>query len=230
MQIQSFSVKELLQTTAEYNPRKDLKKGDAEYEKLKKSILEFGYVDPIVYNEATGRLVGGHQRLKILHELGYEEVDVSVVNMDEIKEKALNLTLNKSGGAWDNEKLADLLEELTFELADLEITGFNAAELDDLVREMDFQNTMNGSFLDDIIHADTDQDTEEYEDSSITESEYEDAEEKEEMFTLKYPVSFEDRDIVMEAVALCKRNNLAETSPQAIVEICKTFLKLNRQL
>jgi ParB-like chromosome segregation protein Spo0J len=47
---------------AEYNPRKDLQSGDPEYEKLKKSILEFDYIDPIIWNERTGRVVGGHLR------------------------------------------------------------------------------------------------------------------------------------------------------------------------
>ncbi len=35
---------------AVYNPRKSLKKGDKEYEKIKNSILEFGYVEPIIIN------------------------------------------------------------------------------------------------------------------------------------------------------------------------------------
>jgi len=51
---------------AKYNPRVDLKPGDPEYEKLKRSIKEFGYVEPIVWNKRTGNVVGGHQRLKIL--------------------------------------------------------------------------------------------------------------------------------------------------------------------
>ena len=49
---------------ASYNPRKDLKPGDKEYEKLKRSITEFGYVEPVIWNERTGTVVGGHQRLK----------------------------------------------------------------------------------------------------------------------------------------------------------------------
>ena len=53
-----------------YNPRKDLKPGDIEYEKLKKSILAFGEVDPIIWNEKTGNIVGGHQRFKVLRDIG----------------------------------------------------------------------------------------------------------------------------------------------------------------
>ena len=43
---------------ADYNPRKDLKPGDPDYEKLKHSMKEFGYVDPIIWNQQTGRVVG----------------------------------------------------------------------------------------------------------------------------------------------------------------------------
>lgn len=76
---------------AEYNPRKDLKPGDEEYEKLKRSIEEFGYVEPVIWNKTTGRVVGGHQRLKVLIDLGITEVDCVVVEMDDAKEKALNI-------------------------------------------------------------------------------------------------------------------------------------------
>lgn len=63
---------------ANYNPRKNLKPGDKEYEKLKKSITEFGYVEPVIYNKRTGIVVGGHQRLKVLKDLGYEEIDCRI--------------------------------------------------------------------------------------------------------------------------------------------------------
>src|ERR1039457_2224341 len=91
---------------AAYNPRRDLKPGDPDYEKLKASIETFGYVEPLVWNSRTGSLVGGHQRLKILIEQGVEEVEVSVVELDLGQEKALNLALNKILGHWDGEKLS----------------------------------------------------------------------------------------------------------------------------
>ena len=59
---------------ADYNPRKDLKPGDAEYEKLKRSIEQFGYVEPVIWNKTTGFVVGGHQRLKVLLDMGITEV------------------------------------------------------------------------------------------------------------------------------------------------------------
>jgi DNA modification methylase len=120
---------------AEYNPRKDLKAGDPEYEKLKKSIVEFDYVDPVIWNERTGHVVGGHQRLKVLRELGREEIEVSVVDLSEQKEKALNLALNKVQGEWDVPSLEDLLAEIkTFDFEDVEISGFSVDEIEEILR------------------------------------------------------------------------------------------------
>lgn len=59
---------------AAYNPRMDLQPNDPEYQKLKKSIEEFGYIDPLIWNERTGNLVGGHQRYKILLEGNPDEI------------------------------------------------------------------------------------------------------------------------------------------------------------
>lgn len=121
---------------AKYNPRKDLKPGDPEYEKLKRSILEFGYVEPIVWNERTGNVVGGHQRLKVLRETGETEPVCVVVNEDETREKALNLALNKIEGTWDEYKLKAVLEELKIEGVDLDVTGFDEIEIDEMLNEM----------------------------------------------------------------------------------------------
>lgn len=120
---------------AEYNPRKDLQAGDEEFEKIKRSITEFGMVEPIVWNERTGNVVGGHQRLKVLKDLGYEKVKVSVVNLDDAKEKALNIALNNIEGEWDNKLLKDLLVELDTGEIDIELTGFNTDEIEDMVTE-----------------------------------------------------------------------------------------------
>lgn len=121
---------------APYNPRVDLQPGDPDYEKLKRSIEEFGYVEPIVWNERTGNLVGGHQRYKILvNEQGSTEVDVSVVSLDETKEKALNLALNKISGAWDEEKLAQVLADLQESELDISLSGFDDQEVTELLSE-----------------------------------------------------------------------------------------------
>lgn len=117
---------------ADYNPRKDLQPGDVEYEQLKRSVQEFGYVEPVIYNIQTGVVVGGHQRLKVLQDLGYTEIECVEVDIPEPQEKALNIALNKISGDWDTVKLKDLLEDLQGLDVDLELTGFTAADLDGL--------------------------------------------------------------------------------------------------
>lgn len=116
---------------ADYNPRKDLRSGDREYEKLVRSIEEFGYVEPIVWNRTTGNIIGGHQRLKVLIDKGYTEVEVVELELDEQEEKILNVALNKISGRWDNEKLIAVLEELK-EQEEMELTGFEDWELEAL--------------------------------------------------------------------------------------------------
>ncbi len=133
MDIQKIAISEI--KAAKYNPRKDLKPGDPEYEKLKKSLAEFDLVEPLIWNKRTGNLVGGHQRLKVLHARGDKEVQVSVVDLDDKKEKALNLALNKISGEWDFPLLKDLLQELDTGEFDIEVTGFSEKEIEDLVTQ-----------------------------------------------------------------------------------------------
>ncbi|MDJ0304713.1 site-specific DNA-methyltransferase [Dehalobacter sp.] len=120
---------------ADYNPRKDLKPGDPEYEKLKRSLEEFGYVEPVIWNKTTSHVVGGHQRLKVLLDMGVTEVDCVVVEMDAEKEKALNIALNKISGEWDKDKLALLIADLQGADFDVSLTGFDPGEIDDLFKD-----------------------------------------------------------------------------------------------
>jgi hypothetical protein len=113
---------------APYNPRREL--APAAYRKLKKSLAEFGLVEPLVWNELSGHVVGGHARLSILRELGATEAPVSVVRLDEAREKALNVVLNnrEAQGRYDPDKLAELLLELGDTPA-LELTGFDEGSI-----------------------------------------------------------------------------------------------------
>jgi len=113
-----------------FNPRVDLKPGDKAYEDLKRSIQEFDCVEPLVWNEKSGNVVGGHQRLKILQERGDKETDVVVVSLEEREEKLLNLALNKIQGDWDFTRLADVLTDLDTGEGSLELSGFDASELE----------------------------------------------------------------------------------------------------
>jgi len=95
---------------AEYNPRKI---SDRALQGLSNSIDRFGLVEPIIWNKRTNRIVGGHQRFKVLQEKGIEETDVMVVDLDENDEVALNITLNNPiiQGEF-NERAGELLKEL----------------------------------------------------------------------------------------------------------------------
>src|SRR3954466_4983188 len=79
---------------APYNPRRSLSPKSPAYRKLVASLTEFGLVEPLVWNELTGHVVGGHMRLRVLRELDTTEVPVSVVRLDDAREKALNVVLN----------------------------------------------------------------------------------------------------------------------------------------
>lgn len=116
---------------APYNPRKKLKKGSKQYEALKRSIQTYGLVEPLVWNEDSGRLVGGHQRLYIVQDLGWQTVDVVVVHLTEQQERALNVALNKITGDWDKDTLAELLKSLDSDMVLL--TGFEGRELERLL-------------------------------------------------------------------------------------------------
>ncbi|WP_343311251.1 site-specific DNA-methyltransferase [Bacillus atrophaeus] len=134
MIIKSIPVKKI--NPAAYNPRIDLQPGDPEYDALKKSIEQFGYIDPLIWNEKTGHLVGGHQRYKILMENKPKEITVSVVSLDNDEEKALNIALNKIGGDWDESKLEQVLTELKENDFDLSLTGFSEVEYEELLSNL----------------------------------------------------------------------------------------------
>lgn len=144
MRIEILKLSELV--PASYNPRKDLKPGDPEYEKLKRSIEQFGYVEPIIWNRVTGHMVGGHQRAKILLDMGVSEAECVIVEMDGEREKALNVALNKVTGEWDKDKLASLLSDLSAADFDVSLTGFDAAEIDALFRDSTKDNIREDDF------------------------------------------------------------------------------------
>ena len=128
---------------AKYNPRKDLKPGDPEYEKLLRSVKEFGYVEPVIWNERTGNIVGGHQRFKVLKQLGYTEIQCVVVDLSEAREKALNVALNKIGGEFEMELLYGLLYELQDEDIDVTLTGYDMSELEEMFQKQAKKGKVN---------------------------------------------------------------------------------------
>lgn len=126
------------------NPRKIT---DKRLEMLKKSLGEFGDLSGIVFNRKTGRVVGGHQRLKVLppdaeitmldNSHGFVMIDgdrfqYREVEWDEFKEKAALLAANQHGGEWDYQDLTDILYDLDVQTIDIELTGFTHEDCVDL--------------------------------------------------------------------------------------------------
>ncbi len=121
----NVNIKEL--KPAVYNPRKWSEDAIAS---LTASIKQFGLVDPILVNSAENRhniVIGGHFRIKVAKDLGYESVPVVYIDIpDEIKEKELNLRLNRNLGDWNYELLAEFDESL------LKDVGFDSEEIDEI--------------------------------------------------------------------------------------------------
>jgi hypothetical protein len=118
---------------AAYNPRTISKEQLAG---LRASISRFGFVEPIVFNERTGNVVGGHRRLEVLQAENATATDVVVVDLDDLDERALNVALNNPHiqGDFDMEALERLLEEIRLEggaelFADLRFDAFTFPEL-----------------------------------------------------------------------------------------------------
>jgi len=113
--------------SATYNPRTH---DEIQAEQLKRSIEQFGMVDPIICNSAVNRkniIIGGHFRVKIAKELGMDKVPVVYVNIpDEEKEQELNIRLNKATGDWDWNLLAEFDEKFLKEV------GFSSEEIDNI--------------------------------------------------------------------------------------------------
>lgn len=146
MEIETIKITDL--KPAEYNPRRI---SEEDYKKLKNSISTFGLVDPIIVNLKNMHIVGGHQRYDVLldehmldndfvaelpmirlGDVGFVFTDTSLSIEDDAHEKALNLALNKISGEWDNDKLAEVLEELELSPIDIQLTGFSEPELEEL--------------------------------------------------------------------------------------------------
>lgn len=133
LQIDTVRIPDLEGMAAPYNPRK-ISKHDLE--RLRASMREFGPVVPVVVNRRTKRVVGGHQRIKAARDIGLESLPVVWVDLEEQKEKQLNLALNRISGEWDDQALAELLAELADADQDLELTGFSGTEVDDLINSI----------------------------------------------------------------------------------------------
>ena len=119
---------------ASYNPRNI----DAEeMESLKRSLKQFGFVDPAIIRKKDNMIIGGHQRIQAAKELGWETAPVIIMDVSANDAKLLNVALNKISGDWDDVKLANLLKELKYDKSvDELLTGFSEEELDTLLWDL----------------------------------------------------------------------------------------------
>lgn len=134
---QAFEARDIHRTqikNAPYNPR-SIKESAAKA--LRKNLKERGLMSTLVWNETTGNLVSGHQRLKQLDSL--EKTDdyiltVAVVKLDEKTEKEQNIFFNSLSvqGYFDFDALLGILPDINafdagFTENDLNIIGFEYA-------------------------------------------------------------------------------------------------------
>jgi len=143
MKIEDVEISRL--NPAPYNPRSI---SDEMLEKLSLGLDEFGFVQPVVANRRNGNVVGGHQRIKAAEKRGDSTVPVYWVDLDDGKEKALNLALNKISGEWDDELLKRLLSEM--DDVDLLLSGFDETELAEMMAEFEADNATYYTDEDDV--------------------------------------------------------------------------------
>ena len=110
------------------------KHGANQIEKLKASILEFGFLTPcLIDNEYN--LIAGHGRVMAAKELGFATVPcVFIEGLTEEQRRAYILADNRLGelGEWDMDLVLDELTELDDLGFDIELTGFEMPEEDNL--------------------------------------------------------------------------------------------------
>jgi len=133
MKIEKIDINKL--QPASYNPRQISTK---QYKDLKESIKKFDLVDPIIINKDF-TVIGGHQRLKVCKDLKHTEIDCVVLDLTKEEERELNIRLNKSGGEFDMDILAN-----EFDVEELKDWGF---------KDIDF-----GFNIDKIVEGNTEDD------------------------------------------------------------------------
>lgn len=135
MELKNIKISDL--NFAEYNPREITEKN---FKKLMDSIRAFGFTSPLTVNSHPGRenvIIGGHMRTRAAKELGHNEVPCFIVDLDEHKEKLLNIALNnlKLQGRWDNEKLTELVVNINSEGDDINLSGLEDLQVKCLIEE-----------------------------------------------------------------------------------------------
>lgn len=110
---------------------------DQQVAQIAASIREFGWTNPVLIDEALG-VIAGHGRILAARKLGLTEVPAIVLTgLTETQKRALVIADNKlaMNAGWDDDMLALEMQELADEGFDLDLTGFDADEIADLLEE-----------------------------------------------------------------------------------------------
>jgi ParB-like chromosome segregation protein Spo0J len=105
-------------------------------QKVMKSIKEFGYNSPIVVDK-DHVILAGHTRWKAMKQLGKKKANIIVRDLTKEQAVAYRIMDNRSGeeSKWQNKLLAEELNVLQDSTFDLDLTGFNATELENLAND-----------------------------------------------------------------------------------------------
>lgn len=114
------------------NPRKITEQG---LEKIKRSIEEYDFVNPVLAQRGTNMIIAGHQRIKAARAVGLTEVPVIWLDMDDMTAKAYNIADNRlqDEAEWDKHLLGDLFQDIDTGELDLTVTGFDPDEISSLL-------------------------------------------------------------------------------------------------
>ena len=101
------------------------------------SIQQFGFLNPIIVQRSSNKIIAGHTRYKASKHLGLASVPVIFADLDDTKATAYAIADNKLGelASWDDSVLVELLDELKTDDFDLESLGFDELELSDLFND-----------------------------------------------------------------------------------------------
>ena len=111
--------------------------GPQNLESIVASLKRFGQAEPLVVQQRTGRLIGGHGRLQAMKQLGWAACEIVELDLDDLQATSLAIALNRTAelAGWDEANLAKLLQELKAEDA-LDGVGFSEDDLDALVQQL----------------------------------------------------------------------------------------------
>lgn len=187
------------------------------------SLEAFGQQKPVVVQKSTGYVVAGNHLLRAALELGWTELAANVVELDDETAVRFMLADNRTQelGSYDDGVLAELLEELAQSDAGLSATGYDGDDLDELLRATDTLGDRNSGFLDGLDDALGEKGTAP---DATDEPSPEPGPRGEQLFTLTFPVTAEQREIVMRALRTARAKYGVSTQIESLVALADQYI------